>query len=81
MDDKIHLSYHSLSLLVTPFHSHKKQINNKKQTIMDYDEINEKMTAEREDRRQVEGMVKLLWSGIAVAGVLIAIGIVMMLTA
>ena len=48
---------------------------------MDYDEINERMTAEREDRRQVEGLVKLLWSGIAVAGVLIAFGLVLLLTA
>lgn len=48
---------------------------------MDYDEMNERMIAEREDRRQVEGLVKLLWSGIAVAGVLIAVGIVMLLTA
>lgn len=48
---------------------------------MDYEEINERMTAEREDRRQVEGLVKLLWSGIAVAGVLIAFGLVLLLTA
>lgn len=51
---------------------------------MDYDEINERlreeMWAERE-KRQVEGLVKLLWSGIVVAGVLIAVGIVMLLTA
>ena len=32
-------------------------------------------------KNQVAGLVKLLWSGIAVAGVLIAIGIVFMLTA
>ncbi len=30
-------------------------------------------------KRQVEGLVKLLWSGIAVAGVLIALGIVLLL--
>lgn len=52
---------------------------------MDYDEINERlreeMWAEREEKRQVEGLVKLLWSGIVVAGVLIAVGIVMLLTA
>ena len=52
---------------------------------MDYDEINERlreeMLAEREEKRQVEELVKLLWSGIAVAGVLIAVGIVMLLTA
>ena len=48
---------------------------------MDYEEMNKRMIAEREDQRQVEGLVKLLWSGIAVAGVLIAIGIVMLLTA
>lgn len=48
---------------------------------MDYNEMNERMIAEREDRRQVEGLVKLLWTGIAVAGVLIAVGIVMLLTA
>ena len=52
---------------------------------MDYDEINERlreeMWAEREEKRQVEGLVKLLWSGIAVAGVMIAVGIVLLLTA
>ena len=48
---------------------------------MDYEEINERMIAEQEDRRQVEGLVKLLWTGIIVAGVLIAVGIVMLLTA
>ena len=48
---------------------------------MDYEEINERMTAEREERRQVAGLVKLLWSGIAVAGVLIAFGLVLLLTA
>lgn len=52
---------------------------------MDYEEMNERMTAEmeaeREDRRQVEGLVRLLWSGIAVAGVMIAVGIFMLLTA
>lgn len=52
---------------------------------MDYEEMNERMTAEmeaeREDRRHVEGLVKLLWTGIIVAGVLIAVGIVMLLTA
>ena len=52
---------------------------------MDYEEMNERMTAEmeaeREEKRQVEGLVKLLWSGIAVAGVMIAVGIVMLLTA
>ena len=52
---------------------------------MDYDEINERMweemEIERDEERQVAGLVKLLWSGIIVAGVLIAIGIVFMLTA
>lgn len=52
---------------------------------MDYEEINERlreeMWAERDEERQVEGLVKLLWTGIAVAGVLIAVGIVMLLTA
>ncbi|MBP5206641.1 MAG: hypothetical protein J6Z44_07620 [Bacteroidales bacterium] len=48
---------------------------------MDYEEMNDKMIVEQEDRRQVEGLVKLLWSGIVVAGVLIAVGIVMLLTA
>lgn len=48
---------------------------------MDYEEMNERMISEREDRRHVEGLVKLLWTGIAVAGVLIAFGIVMLLTA
>ncbi|MBR0169485.1 MAG: hypothetical protein IJQ14_01420 [Bacteroidales bacterium] len=52
---------------------------------MDYDEIikmkREEMEAERDEKRQVEGLVKLLWTGIIVAGVLIAVGIVMLLTA
>ena len=48
---------------------------------MDYEEMKERMIAEQEDRRQVEGLVKLLWSGIIVAGALIAVGIVMLLTA
>lgn len=52
---------------------------------MDYDKINqrmrEEMEAEREEKRQVEGLVKLLWTGVIVGGVLIAIGIVMLLTA
>ncbi|MGX8713459.1 MAG: FimB/Mfa2 family fimbrial subunit [bacterium] len=48
---------------------------------MDYEEMNERMLAEREDRRHVEGLVKLLWTGIIVAGVLIAFGIVLLLTA
>ena len=52
---------------------------------MDYDEINERlreeMEAQQDEKRQIEGLVKLLWSGIAVAGVLIALGIVMLLTA
>lgn len=48
---------------------------------MDYEEMNERMIAEREDRRQEEGLVKLLWTGIIVAGVLIAFGIVLLLTA
>lgn len=40
------------------------------------------MNTEMDDtKNQVEGLVKLLWSGIAVAGVLIAVGIVMLLTA
>ena len=48
---------------------------------MDYEEMNERMIAEQEDRRQVKGLMKLLWSGIIVAGVLIAFGIVLLLTA
>ena len=48
---------------------------------MDYEEMNERMIAEQEDRRHVEGLVKLLWTGIIVAGVLIAFGIVLLLTA
>ena len=48
---------------------------------MDYEEINERMTDELQEKRQVEGLVKLLWSGIAVAGVLIAFGLVLLLTA
>lgn len=48
---------------------------------MDYEEMNDKMIVEQEDRRQVEGLVKLLWTGIIVAGVLIAVGIVLLLTA
>lgn len=40
------------------------------------------MNTEMDDtKNQVEGLVKLLWTGIAVAGVLIAVGIVMLLTA
>lgn len=48
---------------------------------MDYEEMNDKMIVEQEDRRQAEGLVKLLWTGIIVAGVLIAVGIVLLLTA
>lgn len=52
---------------------------------MDYEEMNERMTAEMEaeryEKRQEEGPVKLLWTGIIVAGVLIAFGIVLLLTA
>jgi hypothetical protein len=52
---------------------------------MDYDESNERlreeMWAEREEKRQVEGLVKLLWTGVIVAGVMIAVGIVLLLTA
>ena len=59
----------------------KQSLCNLKKRIMDYEEMNDKMIVEQEDRRQVEGLVKLLWSGIVVAGVLIAVGIVMLLTA
>ena len=45
---------------------------------MDEEFLNTEMD---DTKNQVAGLVKLLWSGIAVAGVLIAIGIVMMLTA
>lgn len=52
---------------------------------MDYDEIiktkREEMEAERFEKRREEGLVKLLWTGIIVAGVLIAFGIVLLLTA
>lgn len=52
---------------------------------MDYDEMikmkREEMEIERDEKRQVEGLVKLLWAGIAVAGVLIAFGLVLLLTA
>ena len=48
---------------------------------MDYEEMNDKMIVEQEDRRQEKGLVKLLWTGIIVAGVLIAFGIVLLLTA
>ncbi len=52
---------------------------------MDYDEIIERLREEKEvqqeEKRQIEGLVKLLWAGIIVAGVLIAVGIVMLLTA
>lgn len=41
----------------------------------------EEMEIERDEERQVEGLVKLLWSGIIVAGVLIAFGLVLLLTA
>ena len=43
--------------------------------------MNDKMIVEQEDRGQEKGLVKLLWTGIIVAGVLIAVGIVMLLTA
>lgn len=49
-----------------------------------YDKIiemkREEMDAELEVQRQTKGLVKLLWTGIAVAGVMIAIGIVMLLS-
>ena len=59
----------------------KQSLCNLKKRIMDYEEMNDKMIVEQEDRRQVEGLVKLLWTGIMVAGVLIAVGIVLLLTA
>lgn len=48
---------------------------------MDYEEMNDKMIVQQEGRRQEKGLVKLLWTGIIVAGVLIAVGIVLLLTA
>ncbi len=48
---------------------------------MDYEEMKERMIAERDEERQVEGLVKLLWTGVIVGGILIAIGIFMLLTA
>lgn len=56
-----------------------------KNTIMDYDKIidmkRDDLEAELEIQRQTKGLVKLLWTGIAVAGILIALGMVLLLTA